>query len=170
MTALELCVAVASLAVGLASLVLTFGLTTRLRALERIARQSKLPPQIPQPGRVVQPFEVESTTGAMVSAASLAAHDRALVCFVTSGCSKCKAIEDQLVARPPALPVVSFIYGDLAEARELAGRLGQLGPVAIFESHRITDAFGAVNFPTLVRLEHGVVAAAGRTLEEVTPR
>lgn len=168
MTAVELCVALASLAAGLICLLLIFGLTTRLRALERVARQRKLPPQIPQPGHVVLPFEVASTAGAVVSAASLAALDRALVCFFTSGCSKCKAIEDRLVADPPALPVVSFIYGDVAEASEHAGRLGPLGPVAIFESHRITDAFGAVNFPTLVRLEHGVVAAAGRTLEEVT--
>jgi hypothetical protein len=170
MTALELGIALASLAVGLVNLLLIFGLTSRLRALERVARQRDLPPQLPQPGHVVLPFEVASTTGAVVSAASLSAHDRALVCFVTSGCSKCQAIEARLVADPPALPVVSFIYGDLAEAQALAGQLGRVGPVAIFESHRVTEAFGAVNFPTLVRLEHGVVAAAGRTLEEVMSR
>lgn len=170
MTVFELCIAVAALAVGLASLVLVLGLTSRLRALEQISRQRKLPPQLPQPGHIVLPFEVESTTGAVVSAASVSAHERALVCFVTSGCSKCKAVEERLVAHPPVLPVVSFVYGDLDEARILAGQLGRVGPVAIFESHRVTEAFGAVNFPTLVRLERGVVAAAGRTVEEVIAR
>jgi hypothetical protein len=167
MTLLELCIPVASLAVGLTNLLLIFGLTGRLRALEGIARQRSVPPQLPQHGHVVLPFEVESTTGTIVSAAALSEHGRALVCFVTTGCSKCKAVEEQLVSRPPPLPVVSFIYGDLAEARTLAAHLGQVGPVAIFESHLITQAFGAVSFPTLVRLEHGVVAAAGRTLEDV---
>jgi len=170
MTTLELCVAIASLAIALASLLLVVGLAGRLRALELIARQRQVRPQLPPRGHVVRPFEVESTTGAKVSAASLSAHERALVCFVTSGCSKCKAVEERLVAQPPRLPVVSFIYGDLAEARTLARQLGQLGPVAIFESHRVTEAFGAVNFPTLVRLEHGVVAAAGRTVEDVVAR
>jgi hypothetical protein len=169
-TGLELCVVIASLATALASLLLVVGLAGRLRALERIARQRKVPPQLPQPGHLVQPFEVESTTGDKVSAASLAAYEHALVCFVTSGCSKCTALEERLVARPPQLPVVSFIYGDLAEAHVLAARLGELGPVAIFESHRVAEAFGAASFPTLVRLERGVVAAAGRTLEDVVSR
>jgi len=169
MTIFEGCLGLASLVAGLVNLLLIFGLTSRLRALEQAAGHP-IAPQLPQPGHVVRPFEIASTTGAMLSAASLSAHERALVCFVTSGCSKCKAIEHQIVADPPAIPVVSFIYGDLVEARLLAARLGQLGPVAIFESHRVTDAFGTVNFPTLVRLERGVVAAAGRALEDVITR
>ena len=103
MTVGELCVALASLAVGLVSLLLIFGLTTRLRALERIARQRKLAPQIPQPGHAVLPLEVASTTGPVVSAASLAALDRALVCFFTSGCSK--------VPAPPPRPITVYEAG-----------------------------------------------------------
>jgi len=155
------------------NLLLTFALIGRLRALQEAV--SQLPaardPALPQPGDPVGPFQATTQGGESVSDSALRA-GVTLVGFFTPGCRPCTTVREQLLASPPAVPMLAFVEGGPEDeaSRTLAAALGQVARVAYMaEDDSVAKAFRQAGYPTLVRVEDGVVAAAGHHLHEVLP-
>jgi len=160
-------------AVAVLNLMLVFALIGRVRALqETVAAQGAavVDRSLPRPGRRVGAFEVSTTRGDRITQDSL--RDEAmLVGFFITGCTSCEGIRSQLLADPPALPLLTFIHanGDAEAARAIGEALAPVASVAYFDDRNDTvgEAFGTVRYPTLLRIEGGVVAASGRNIEDV---
>ena len=166
-----LCAIVAVVAV--LNLMLNFALIGRLRTLQETATAqgaTAVDRLLPRPGRRIGPFEVSTTRGDRITHDSL--RDEAmLVGFFITGCTTCEGIRAELLAEPPSLPLLTFIHsnGDAAAARQIGDALDPVARVAYFDDRNDTvgEAFGTVRYPTLLRVERGVVAASGRRLEDV---
>jgi len=159
--------------VGVVNLMLVFALVGRVRALQEIAAAqgaTAVDRSLPRPGRRIGPFEVDTTRGDRITHDSL--RDEAmLVGFFITGCTTCEGIRKQLLAEPPTLPLLTFIHanGDAEAARAIGDALAPVASVAYFDDRHdsVGEAFGTVRYPTLLRVERGVVAASGRRLEDV---
>ncbi len=125
---------------------------------------------LPRPGRRIGPFEVSTTRGDRITHDSLR-DESMLVGFFITGCTTCEGIRKQLLAEPPSIPLLTFIHanGDAEAARAIGDALDPVASVAYFDDRHdsVGEAFGTVRYPTLLRVERGVVAASGRRLEEV---
>ncbi len=155
--------------VAVGNLLLVLGLVSRVRLLEQATR-ARRPTQLPGRGQRIQPFAASTESGAAFTDRTLEGREK-LVGFFTAGCRACEQVKESLLRAPPALPLVAFVQGS-AGAEEAAGvgaALREVGEVVYFEDPAVPLAFGAVGFPALVRVEDGVVLAAGRRLGDVLP-
>jgi hypothetical protein len=166
-----LCAIVA--AVAILNLMLNTALIGRVRTLQETAAAqgaTAVDRSLPRPGRRVGPFDVSTTRGDRITQDSLR-DEATLVGFFITGCTTCEGIREQLLAEPPSLPLVTFIHsnGDAEAARAIGEALAPVASVAYFDDRNDTvgEAFGTVRYPTLLRIEGGVVAASGRTLQDV---
>jgi hypothetical protein len=152
--------------------VLVAALVRRLRPIqEALLVDAVVPdPALPQPGTRVAPFAVEAVGGRRMDE-RVVRSGVYLVGFFASMCLKCDAERRRLYERRLELPLLSFVYnGDYRDkALALARSLAPLGPVA-FLSEEVGRAFGhrpESGYPTLMRVEHGVIRAAGHSLDEL---
>jgi hypothetical protein len=161
-------VSVALTVVALANLVLLLGVAARIRVLHTAALSRTPTSRLPEVGRAVRAFEVASISGAPITDRALAA-GTTIVGFFTTGCRKCARIRAALADAPPALPTVLMINGDPgdAETQAMGSSLVGVGEIAYFEDLAVARAFGVLGYPTLLRIEDGRIAAAGRALEDV---
>ncbi|MFL6141316.1 MAG: TlpA family protein disulfide reductase [Labedaea sp.] len=122
-------------------------------------------PELPRVGVVVGEFTATDTGGAAVTDRDL--DDEVLVAFLSPTCAPCQAITPGLAER--AEPTVAFIVDDdRAAAVEYAAGLGSTRAALVEPNSAAATAFGFTGAtPTLVRVEHGVITAAGHTLEAV---
>jgi hypothetical protein len=164
---LVICVLVGAL--GVLNLVLTLGLVRHLRALQEVVQEGVFPdPDLPRAGARVGAFEVTCADGKALSDRDLV--QDTLVGFFTSGCRPCANLRSQLVRQPPGLPFIAFVEGDHddPEVSEMVQMLSRLGSVALTTAgDQVTQAFKPSGFPTLIRTEQGVIAAAGHRLRQV---
>lgn len=157
-------------ALGVFNLILTLGLVRHLRALQEVVQEGVFPdPDLPKAGARVGSFAVTCADGKALSERDLD-RDTMLVGFFTSGCRPCANLRAELVRQPPALPFIAFVEGDQSdpEVSEIVQTLSRLGSVALTSAGDIvTQAFRPAGFPTLIRTEQGVIAAAGHRLRQV---
>jgi thiol-disulfide isomerase/thioredoxin len=154
------------------NLLLSFALIRRLKVLQELVAQTpKRDPALPKLGAAVGPFQVSTPDGEAVSDESLKS-GVSLVGFFTPNCLPCSAVKAQLLESPPGMPVVAFVEGHPGdeEAGALAASLQRVARVVFTADddapHR---AFKPAGYPTLIRVEHGVVAASGHVLADVLP-
>lgn len=154
--------------VALANLVLLLGIVARVRLLHTAALARAPASRLPEVGRAIRAFEVAATSGARISDRGFAT-GTTIVGFFTTGCRKCARVRAALVETPPVHPVVVMINGDPGDAETLAmgAALVEVGRVVYFEDLSVARAFGVLGYPTLLRIEDGRVAAAGRDLDDV---
>jgi hypothetical protein len=153
--------------VSLANLLLLLGLTARVRVLHRAASKAQAS-KLPAPGVAVKRFEVTTKNGDRITNDnSLGAPT--LVGFFSAGCVACEQVKAQLLKAPPALPILAFVHGseEVPEIRAIGSAFEAIGRVIYFEDNQVARAFGAVAYPTLLRIEEGSVAASGRKLQDV---
>jgi hypothetical protein len=161
--------------IAIVNTMLVFALVGRVRTLQETATAqaaTAVDRSLPRPGRRVGPFEVSTASGERITLDSL--RDRStLVGFFITGCTSCEGIREQLVAEPPPLPVLAFVHanGDAQAARAIGDALGAVASVAYYDQKDdvVGDAFGTVQYPTLLRIQDGVVAASGRRLQDILP-
>ncbi len=153
---------------ALANFALILGLVARLRVLETAAAAGAPALRLPELGRAIRPFELTTTSGESLDDRGFAS-GTTVVGFFTVGCRKCARIRSALIATPPSLPVVVMINGnpDEPETQSMGAPLLGVGRVAYFEDLLVARAFGVLGYPTLLRVEDGKIAAAGRDLEEI---
>jgi len=164
---LVICVLVGAL--GVLNVILTLGLVRHVRALQEVVQEGVFPdPDLPQAGARVGGFEVTCVDGKALSDRDLG--QDTLVGFFTSGCRPCANLRSQLTRQPPGLPFIAFVEGDQddPEVSEMVRVLSRLGSVALTTAgDTVTQAFKPSGFPTLIRTEQGVIAAAGHRLRQV---
>lgn len=161
-------VSIALAVLALANLFLLLGISARLRLLHSAARARPPGDRLPEVGRAIRSFEVEGSSGALINDGAFAA-GTTIVGFFATGCRKCARIRAALVETPPVHPTVLMINGDPSDAETLAmgAPLVDIGRIAYFEDLAVARAFGVLGYPTLLRIEDGRIAAAGRALEDV---
>jgi hypothetical protein len=161
-------VSIALAILALANLVLLLGIAARLRLLHTAALARPPATRLPEVGRPIRAFELAASSGAALTDAAFAA-GTTIVGFFTPGCRKCARVRAALVERPPAHPTVVMINGDPGDAEALAmgTALRDVGQIAYFEDLAVARAFGVLGYPTLLRVEDGRIAAAGRDLEDI---
>ncbi|SHF93197.1 TlpA family protein disulfide reductase [Streptoalloteichus hindustanus] len=161
MTLLSVVVAVLAVVV-VPHVLLTFGLVSRIRALQQIIAVPARDPDLPRPGAVVRPFSLTDTDGVTITEDDLTGPVH--VGFFSVGCGPCRTLSDALVAAPPAARFVSVVAGDPAEdaTGRMVAKVGALGQVAVIDvDDPVLAAFGVNSFPTLLHTHGGVVTASG---------
>jgi thiol-disulfide isomerase/thioredoxin len=146
---------------------LTFALLRRVHALQGLVVGA--PEPLPSPGTAIGSFEAVTTRGEVVTDASLRAAP-VLIGFFSPGCKPCEQARAALLARPPALPLVAFVAGaeSDAAARALADELARIARVAYTTpADPVNRAFRPTLFPSLFRIEDGVIARAGHEVGDV---
>jgi hypothetical protein len=116
-------------------------------------------------------FQATTPEGELLSNESLKT-GVALVGFFTTKCVPCSTLRAQLLEAPPALPLVAFVEGSAEdpEALAMAEALKRVARVAYTENNDALHlAFKPAGYPTLIRVENGVVAASGHFLADVLP-
>jgi hypothetical protein len=147
-----------------------------LAVVRRLRQQATAPagqPELPAVGTRVGRFRTTSVDGLGLDELALSGA-RTLVAFVSPGCSPCGALADTLVSEPAGdVSWLLFVTGsdDDEATAAMATRLAAVGQVAVVtESGPESAAFGGVSgFPTVLRIERGVIAAAGFRLSDVLP-
>ena len=156
------------------NLLLCFAIVRRLRESAG-DRADPAIAALPRAGRRVQPFTVATITGEPLSDRDLAGRT-GLVAFVSPNCRACHGLVDELDPGEQDLPstIVVFVIGSAADGAPLdfARKFHPAVRVAVVEQGGpVPAAFGAGDMtPTVLRLENGVVQAAGPGLGVVLDR
>jgi thiol-disulfide isomerase/thioredoxin len=156
-----------------ANLLFTFAVIRRLRALEERGGPASAAPALPAVGSAVGEFTVLTTGNERLGRSSVST-GQVLVGFVSVGCAPCRALVEEVAAGTLAVDgrCLFLVSGDSSiEAARMAEVLSELGPAAIVtDQPEVAAAFGGVNaYPTLLRLDEGVIVAAGHELAAVQP-
>jgi hypothetical protein len=125
---------------------------------------------LPAPGTRIGPFAVDTLDGQTLDQ-QVVRSGAYLVGFFASMCLQCEAERARLLERRLDLPLLAFVYnGDYHDkALALARSLEPLGSAA-FLSEQVGRAFShraESGYPTLMRVEHGVIRAAGHSIDDV---
>jgi thiol-disulfide isomerase/thioredoxin len=148
--------------------VITFALIVRMRALQEMV-SGPAGPSLPAPGTAVGAFAVTTVAGEVVTEAVLR-DDTMLVGFFSPDCPWCEKMRADLVAAPPALPMLAFVRGgeDNAEARALRAAFEPFARVAYTADDDVaSQAFQPAGFPSLFLVKNGMIAAAGHARADV---
>src|SRR5262245_22346380 len=151
-----------------ANLLLCLAIVRRLRAIEQPDQVSTALPAL---GTAVAPFATVDLLGNELSGTTL--RGRAVVVgFLMPECAPCRTLVTQLREQLTAVDESFIIFvatHDRAAAEQATSSLPpsvRVGVVSIEDD--VTRAFGGISaFPTLLRVDDGVVVRAGRKLHEV---
>lgn len=161
----------------LINIALLFAVIRRLRGVEQRGAGPVVDP-LPAVGLRVGEFQAPALDGSVLTSAEVAGTadgaDR-LVAFVMTGCEPCAKFVAKLRDGSPAGfdRTFFFITGDprTEATAALVAELNDLGRVAMLaEEGPVGPAVGGIgSYPTVLRINDGVVAAAGHQLDEVFP-
>jgi hypothetical protein len=157
--------------VSLATLALMFALISRVRTLQELVLKNRTQDGLPRPGDPIGRFEVTTTAGEVITDVSLAL-ETTLVGFFMPDCVPCERVQAELRDRQLGVPMVAFIHAaaDEASAAAMSDALTRYARVAYAGTEdSVSRAFRTAGYPTLVRIENGLVAAAGHRLSDVLP-
>lgn len=159
-------------ALAVVNFLLSMALIRRVRVLqELVERTPQRDPNLPKTGEAIGSFQATTLQGETLSNETLKP-GVSLVGFFTTHCKPCAALRAQLLESPPTLPVVAFVEGpaDDPEVGEMAEALKRIARVVYTRNNdALHQAFKPAGYPTLIRVENGVVAASGHALADVLP-
>ncbi|GIF46278.1 hypothetical protein DFJ67_5064 [Asanoa ferruginea] len=159
-------------AITILNLVLCFAI---IRKLRDAGSHDGAELDLPATGAQVGDFVARDIDGAAVSTADLAGRST-VVGFVMPGCGPCRSLVDAaregrisagtsalffVRGETPATDEVQYLVDNLRDTARVVLISGELDEV-------VSGAFGGiVGYPTLVRVDDGVVTAAGRSFDSV---
>jgi thiol-disulfide isomerase/thioredoxin len=148
---------------------LLFAVIRRLRSLQELVVPSV---PVPDVGTVVEPFQVETTNGASLTADDLAG-EPVLVAILSNTCPACQAMAGDLVSltNQSIAPTVFLVADPQHDSSTMLSALDGIGRIAVVgRDDPALAAFGGINaFPTVLVLRDGRVAGADTRLEKVIP-
>jgi thiol-disulfide isomerase/thioredoxin len=158
------------------NLALTLGLARRLRlaALPDAAAGGASPPLpgFPMAGVPVSSFSAQTRSGVELSEADVS-DGPMFVGFFSVGCEPCAALKRELLASDsPPQPFVAFIIGadDDPTTATLASELSSVAREVAVIDHGSSPvkAMQVEAYPTLLRLDGGVVQSSGWTMDAIS--
>lgn len=168
-----LAVAVGLLAVlTLLNLFVLLGVVRRLRTMAASAGE-EVPEELPAIGAPVGEFRVTSTTGAVLTAADVSS-GRSVVLLLSPSCTPCQGTASKLAKNRDELPERLFVLlnsepGD-PDLPAMLVTLDGVATIAVYDGTAgVEDAFGSSGYPTAVRIEDGIIAAASYKYADVLP-
>jgi hypothetical protein len=154
------------------NIVLLLAVLRRMREFEA-GNQVPAAVKLPAPGTRVGSFRATATDGSVITEADLA-DDTHYLGFLLVGCKPCKAqiAEMRSSGRFDPERVIFFVAGgdpSAEQTRALMDSVQDLGRVAAMDWPGPVGAAmsGIRAFPTLLRIESGVIVAAGSRWEEI---
>jgi hypothetical protein len=149
----------------LVNLVLLFAVIRRMREQPQV--DTSVVVAVP-PGTGVRPFQATAVDGTSVTEQDLTG----VVAFVTPTCTPCRELVTSLRDTDPSLfePLLLVVVGEMTdEIASVAAALdGAVRVVADAESTAVSRAFGGIqSFPSVARVEAGVVGASGVKMADV---
>jgi|HubBroStandDraft_5_1064220.scaffolds.fasta_scaffold01542_12 hypothetical protein len=152
-------------AVAVADLLLSFAVIRRVSALQARMTAGAGGGQSPEVGHRVGDFRVELLGGGLFTRADLE-DTRALVVFLMTTCEPCKKAVADLAELPLPLPSPLYVLvTGTHKDRDIRPVAAQLPPGAqvgrISAPDATTEAFGVDGFPTVLRVEDGIVRSSG---------
>jgi hypothetical protein len=162
---------VALLAIVLAiDLIVTFALIRRVSGLYSGGSAQATLPQV---GSAVAEFAVGPEAGDRLELADLQAANLTVI-FMMTGCGPCQGLLADLSTRPlrDGEPVFAFIAHHGEASDEVVGSYrSQLPPgvrtAVTSPTGDVARAFAVQSFPVTLRVEQGIIAASGRSLDAV---
>ncbi|TWP52153.1 hypothetical protein FKR81_11270 [Lentzea tibetensis] len=150
----------------LVNLVVLFAVVRRLR--EQPQTEGPQIMAVPR-NTAVLPFETTTADGATITEKDVFS---GVVAFVTPSCGACKDLVNALRDHDPELfsPLLLVVMGELTdEIRDVVAALdGAVQVVAGPATTAVSTAFGGIeSFPSVVRVDGGVVGASGVRLDAV---
>lgn len=152
------------------NLLLTFAL---IRRVAEFASSRGPIATVPSIGTAVGAFAAVTVVGDSFGLDDLRSADLTVL-FMMTGCEPCHALLTDLSTRQVTDigPVFAFIghHGDPGDEAVIAYRSALPAGVRCAVTSPTGDvarAFGVQSFPTVLRLEHGVITVAGRSLDAV---
>lgn len=159
-------------ALTIVNFLLSMALIRRVRVLQELVQQTpQRDPTLPKLGAAIGAFQATTLEGEPLSNETLKP-GVSLVGFFTTHCKPCAALRVQLLESPPTLPFVAFVEGNVddPEVSAMAEALKRIARVVYTQNNdALHQAFKPTGYPTLIRVENGVVAASGHSLAEVLP-
>jgi thiol-disulfide isomerase/thioredoxin len=154
------------------NLLLSLVLVRRVRPLQKLIEERGIPDQmLPRIGTSVAPFRVQMADGSVVTDEAVRT-GTTLIGFFLPHCPSCDRMVARMIEEPPPWPLLAFVEGapEDPDARAEVEKLAAVGRpgLASAEVERAVGLSDSAAFPTLVRIENGIVTAAGRRLHVVT--
>jgi thiol-disulfide isomerase/thioredoxin len=143
----------------------------KVRPLQALIEERGIPDRmLPRTGLSIGRFRVEMADGGVLIDEEVRS-GTALIGFFLPHCPSCDRMHARLLAEPPPWPVVAFVEGkpDDPEAQAEVAKFAAVARSG-FATEEVARALGLSDesaFPTLVRVENGIVTAAGRRLPQV---
>ncbi len=151
------------------NLLLLFAVIRRLRTVQELAVPAM---PVPDVGRVVEPFTIETVAGREI-AVNEPASGPFLLAFLSTTCPACKTLAPQIASLAPSAepPVVLVVAGSHQEGAALLQSLSGLERVAVISGdHPAVEAVGRIQaFPTLLAISEGKITGSGTSLDKVLP-
>lgn len=155
------------------NIVLSLALIRRVRPLQAAAEELGAPPDknLPRAGTRVREFTAGAIDGTPLTQEGLGAGP-VLVGVVIPDCPWCERLHARLVADRPRLPLWVFVHGSAGDpaAEAVVRKFSAVAVRVAYAGDEVLQALGmsdAVAFPTLLRVDHGVIRAAGHRLPDV---
>jgi len=154
------------------NLLLSLVLVRRVRSLQSLIEERGIPDHmLPRIGASIVPFRVEMPDGSVITDETVRT-GTTLIGFFLPNCPSCDRLHARLLEEPPPWPLLAFVEGgpddpDALAVVEKYAALGRSG-IANDEVQRAVGLSESAAFPTLVRIDNGIVTAAGRRLHLVT--
>jgi thiol-disulfide isomerase/thioredoxin len=155
----------------------TLAVLGKLRVAQRhIEQTGGLPdPLLPPRGTRVGPFRAPLADGPPGEITNAALRGRTVIIgFFTSNCLQCEAVCEQIEETPLGAPLIALVYTEPSDppaaVSRILRRLAGLAQVAYLDAEsQAAFAFrDDSGFPTLVKLQDGIVVAAGHGVAELS--
>ena len=162
---------VTALSVGLAiNFLLTLAVLRRLR-IQASESRPRADVGLPEVGVAAPEFAIETIEGQQIDSGSYE-NGAFILGFFAQDCQACERVKAEIDRTPPKDPFVALVRAPLphqAKGGRLVEDLVDAGAsVAVFDpSDNLMERFSIQLFPTLLRIEHGVIVAAGLRLKDV---
>jgi hypothetical protein len=170
MSSVTLAMIVVLALIEILTLALVYLLIRRVNSLAKAQDAGHELPVKPAPGHLVGSFEVSLGAGRSISDRTFSKGEHVVI-FLLPGCVACENVVTGIRngALAGELGTV-FIAGNATDpdCEALAGQLSEHLPIVYIEPvGQVTKAFDIIGFPSVVRLDKGVVSASGLDLASI---